>query len=45
MKPLKGNFAGYYRDRIGEYHVIYRIDDETNQLIVTTIAHRREVYE
>ncbi|MEH2279716.1 MAG: type II toxin-antitoxin system RelE/ParE family toxin [Nostoc sp.] len=42
---MKGNFAGYYRYRIGEYRVIYRIDDETNQIIVTTIAHRGEVYE
>ncbi|MEH2419082.1 type II toxin-antitoxin system RelE family toxin [Nostoc sp.] len=26
------HLAGYYRYRIGEYRVIYRIDDETNQL-------------
>ncbi|MEH2161955.1 MAG: hypothetical protein V7K38_13140 [Nostoc sp.] len=26
IKPLKGNLAGYYRYRIGEYRVIYRID-------------------
>jgi mRNA interferase RelE/StbE len=45
IKPLKGNFAGYYRYRIGEYRVIYQIDDETNEVIVTTIAHRRDVYE
>lgn len=45
IKPLKSNFAGYYRYRIGEYRVIYQIDDETTQVIVTTIAHRRDVYE
>jgi len=44
IKPLKANLAGYYRYRIGDYRVIYLIDDETNQVIVDTIAHRREVY-
>ena len=45
IKPLKGDFAGYYRYRIGDYRVIYLVDDETNQILVNTIAHRREVYE
>ncbi|HEY9675912.1 MAG TPA: type II toxin-antitoxin system RelE/ParE family toxin [Waterburya sp.] len=45
IKPLKGDFTGYYRYRIGDYRVIYQVDDETNQVIVTTIVHRREAYE
>ncbi|MGV0106319.1 Type II toxin-antitoxin system RelE/ParE family toxin [Nostoc sp. DSM 114160] len=45
VKPLKGDFAAYYRYRIGNYRVIYQVDDATNQVMVTTIAHRREVYE
>lgn len=45
IKPLKGDFAEYYRYRIGDYRVIYLVDDETNQVLVQTIAHRREVYE
>ncbi|MEH2048895.1 type II toxin-antitoxin system RelE family toxin [Nostoc sp.] len=45
VKPLKGDFAGYYRDRIGDYRVIYQVDDATNQVMVTNIAHRREAYE
>ncbi len=45
IKPLKGDFAGYYRYRIGDYRVIYLVDEETNQILVNTIAHRREVYE
>jgi mRNA interferase RelE/StbE len=42
-KKLKGRDA--YRIRIGDYRVIYEIND--GQLIVTviTIGHRREVYE
>ncbi|MEH2389400.1 MAG: type II toxin-antitoxin system RelE/ParE family toxin [Nostoc sp.] len=45
VKPLKGDFAGYYRYRIGDYRVIYQVDDAINQVMVTTIAHRREAYE
>ncbi|MBE9001136.1 type II toxin-antitoxin system RelE/ParE family toxin [Nostoc sp. LEGE 12447] len=45
VKPLKGDFAGYYRYRIGNYRVIYQVDDGTNQVMVTTIAYRREAYE
>ncbi|HCF26371.1 MAG TPA: type II toxin-antitoxin system RelE/ParE family toxin [Cyanobacteria bacterium UBA11049] len=45
IKPLKGDLAGYYRYRMGDYRVIYLIDDETNRVIVVTIAHRREAYE
>ena len=45
VKPLKGDFAGYYRDRIGDYRVIYQVDDGTDQVMITTIVHRREAYE
>ncbi|MBW4672832.1 MAG: type II toxin-antitoxin system RelE/ParE family toxin [Desmonostoc geniculatum HA4340-LM1] len=45
VKPLKGDFAGYYRYRIGDYRVIYQVDDGTNEVMVTNIAHRREAYE
>jgi mRNA interferase RelE/StbE len=45
IKPLKGSLSGYYRYRIGDYRLIYSVDDEANQVLVVTIAHRREVYE
>lgn len=45
IKPLKGDLAGYYRYRIGDHRVIYQVDDETNQVFVSTIVHRREAYE
>lgn len=45
IKPLKGDLAGYYRYRIGDHRVIYQVDDETNQIFVSTIVHRREAYE
>lgn len=45
IKPLKQNLAGRYRYRIGDYRVIYQIDDENSQVIVSLIIHRRQAYE
>ena len=39
---LKGN--EYYRLRIGNYRVIYEIDEKTIKVIVITIKHRSESY-
>jgi len=44
IKPLKGKFAGYYRYRVGDYRVVYYINDEQRIVIVTIIAHRNKVY-
>lgn len=45
IKALKGNFAGYYRYRIGDYRVIYSVEDEVVRVFVIAIAHRSEAYE
>jgi len=45
VKRLKGDWAGYYRYRVGDWRVIYRIDDDANRVFVAVIAHRREVYD
>jgi mRNA interferase RelE/StbE len=45
IKVLKGDLANYYRYRIGDYRVIYSVEDELVQVFVVTIAHRGEVYE
>ena len=42
-KKLKGRDA--YRIRIGDYRVIYEIQDSRLMVTVITIGHRREVYE
>jgi mRNA interferase RelE/StbE len=42
-KKLKGREA--YRIRIGDYRVIYEINDGRLIVTVITIGHRREVYE
>jgi mRNA interferase RelE/StbE len=45
VKRLKGEWSGYWRYRVGDWRVIYRIDDPVQQVNVLVIAHRREVYE
>lgn len=45
IKALKGNYRGCYRYRIGDYRVVYLVD-ETNALVdIIVIAHRSKVYE
>ena len=45
IKTLNGNYAGYYRYRIGDYRVIYSVDDEIVQVFVVAIVSRGEAYE
>ena len=45
IKPLKGNYSGYYRYRVGDYRVVYSIEDELVVVNVILIAHRSKVYE
>jgi mRNA interferase RelE/StbE len=45
IKALKGDYSGYYRYRIGDYRVVYSIEDELVQVLVIAIAHRSDVYE
>ena len=33
-----------YRLRVGDYRIVYEIDDRTRVVIVVRIRHRREVY-
>ncbi len=45
IKPLKGVFSGSYRYRVGDYRVIYEIDDNLKQVTIILIAHRNKIYE
>jgi mRNA interferase RelE/StbE len=33
-----------YRKRIGDYRIVFRVDDPSREVLVTRIKHRREVY-
>ncbi|MEK7448577.1 MAG: type II toxin-antitoxin system RelE/ParE family toxin [Planctomycetota bacterium] len=39
---LKG--VGSYRIRIGDYRIIYDINDTHRQITILAIGHRREIY-
>jgi len=43
-KKLKG-YKDQWRMRVGDWRVLYIIDDVAKLVTVTRIAHRREVYE
>jgi mRNA interferase RelE/StbE len=45
IKRLSGKLAGRLRYRVGDWRVIYRIDERARQVHVLVIAHRSEVYE
>ena len=45
IKRLSGEFAGLLRYRVGDWRVVYRVDEPTQRALVLSIAHRREVYE
>ena len=43
-KKLKG-YKDQWRIRIGDWRVVYVIDDSAERLSITRVAHRREVYD
>lgn len=42
-KRLVG-MEGLYRIRVGDYRVLYRVEDEVLTILVVAVGHRREVY-
>ena len=42
-RPLRGRPA--WRVRVGDYRVIYAIEDDVLLVVVVTLGHRRDVYE
>ena len=42
-RPLRGRTG--MRIRVGDYRIIYTIEDDVLLIVVVTLGHRREVYE
>lgn len=42
--PLKGELAGLWRYRVGDYRLICDIQDERVTVLVVRIGHRRQIY-
>ena len=43
--PLTGDWSGFYRLRVGDYRVIYRLDRDNHLILVEVIGHRSEIYD
>ncbi|OQA56929.1 MAG: Toxin RelG [Candidatus Atribacteria bacterium ADurb.Bin276] len=43
--PLKGNFKGFFRYRIGKFRVIYTIRENYLLILVLKVGKRDEVYD
>jgi mRNA interferase RelE/StbE len=44
IKPLKGRLDGYYRYRVGDYRVVFRVDAPSRIVYVPAIEHRSAAY-
>lgn len=42
--PLRGELEGIWSARRGTYRVLYRVDDESFEVIVLRVGHRRNIY-
>ena len=45
FKALLSNWEGHYRLRVGDYRVIYRIEEDIVTVMIVKIAPRGKVYE
>lgn len=43
VKPLKG-FPDTYRLRIGDYRVLYHVDEVIKEVKITSVVHRKKAY-
>jgi mRNA interferase RelE/StbE len=43
-KPLRGELSGNWSLRIGDYRIIYRIDEDEKILTLLRVGHRKTVY-
>ncbi len=35
---------GIYRVRVGDYRIVYHVNDAERKVVITRVRHRREVY-
>ena len=44
VKPLRGERAGEYRLRVGEYRVVFIVDEEKQRILVREVGPRGRIY-
>jgi mRNA interferase RelE/StbE len=43
-QPLAAQWVGMYRLRVGDYRVIYGLEQAQRRVIIYAVGHRREIY-
>ena len=43
-KPLRQSLKGHRKMRVGDYRVIYRVEEDANKIIILIIGNRKDVY-
>lgn len=43
-EPYKGDLAGLYKFRVGDYRVIYQILHDEQTIVIHQVGHRSEIY-
>jgi mRNA interferase RelE/StbE len=44
VRKLMGEMGGAWRIRVGDYRILYDVDDEAQLVIILAALHRREAY-
>ena len=42
---LRGQLEGYWKDRIGGYRIIYKVEESTQRIVFYDVGLRKKVYE
>ncbi len=45
IRRLRASLAGYFRYRMGDWRVVYEVDEERKTVTILLIAHRSKAYE
>lgn len=43
-EKLRAGAGDEYRIRVGDYRILYKVDDDTRVVLIVRVRHRREVY-
>lgn len=44
-KPLRYSLSGHRRLRVGDYRIVYRVEDTHKTVLIIAIKHRKDIYE
>ena len=44
IKRLKGNYSDFYRFRVGQYRIFYKVFQETITVLILNNEHRKDAY-